>query len=838
MIEITSTGILSFIAFAAAFAAVLLLPGFLISRVLFNGCKVDSIARIPLSLSLSVCFFSTLGLFLYVFHAGVSSIIPLLAVFILLLIAANVVLRKRHGRTRLEGEISRPKPVRDRRSRANAVLFALMLVAFFLMLYRGAMFDWGADSMDHVGTVRDIVEKRQLFPTNAFYAGDDGLGPDPRKGLYHASLAVISIVTGIEPYRIWIWLPALLLPILLCSYFVFTSELFENKNTALISAICFLLFFEGANRTVLGAAGYPSRVAIQMYLTALFLMFKFLRTENPRFLLGGAFLGYAIATVHIYYYFQFCLALGAFFIFSFLLRRADKRTLFNIVKLGAATVVLSIPYLILQYKLSYAVENPNHSNIRHMLYFSDTVFAVNPTEPLDIIGPMGVFAFVLTPFLYKYARKHAGILFLFANMIITPLIIFNPPVVVTLGKLITNGLVRRIIRLAPYIAVVGFFTNEMIRAFLRGRGWRIRAKSLLFFALFLAASVPYFSQFYEDYRPAAKELERNQSAFKWFDALEFLEGKVDTPKVILSDPWTSYSIPAFTKHYIVAVPVGHASPKDANNVARIRDAMNVLNPYVDMKNTMSILDKYNVDYVVINQTFDSRVDRHGWAINPLLYEGTRRKFESFPGIFRSVYHETNLQIYEYRRPADVAGLETGRVLEVPYLTADAPKLRNVVNAIYEDQFMLLGAVADRDTVSRGDTLGIKCYWKNLKETVPPKYYKVFVRFDTEYEKGALYRPYWSKIYRRAKQLVAHERFRFRADHNPVNGVYPPNDWRPGETVVDEFEVMIPSDVAAGSYEVKVTLLEMPYGPNLYWSDLFMDNDIYDGVKVGSIVVRR
>ena len=841
MIDVTLPLVFDFVLFSAVFFAILVLPGYFFANLFFGRDEFDTFERIPVAFSFSIAYASTLGIILYLLNADATAFMILLFVTVPLLAVANGLLIRRQRRAHLvkRRDINpTPDEPGPTSARVNFAVYCLILVAFLLMLYRGAMFSWSVDSMDHVGTIRDIVEKRQLFPTNAFYADEAGLGADSRKGLYHTSLALLSIITRIEPYQIWIWLPALLLPILLCSYFSFAKEVFKNQNIALVSVVLFIICFEGINKDYLRTAGYPTIVAFQMYLITVFFLFKYLRNKRTAFLIGCAFLGYAIGTVHIYYFVQYCIALFAFFVFVCLFRWTNKQLMVNILKSSALTILVSIPFLILKYKLSYAIGHPSHLQLRHMLMFSDNVSVVNPVPLWNIVGPMGVFAFILTPFLYRYARKHDGILFLFANMVITPLIVFNPLAVSLLGKLVTTGLVRRIIRLAPYVSVLGFFSYKMICALFVEHDLRNKAKSLVFFAILIAISIPYVSQIHNDFTPSARVRERNQSAFMWIDALEFLEDEIEEPSVVLSDPWTSYSIPAFTKHYVLAVPFGHASPKDANNVGNIRDAMNVLSPYTDMKNTVDILNKHNVRYVVINETFKTTSHRHAWSINPRLYDQTRHKFEAHPDIFHKIYGEEELRIYEFVSRSNALDSLKIESTDRPFILDRKPNLQNEVNAVFEGQFMLLGAVTNRDTVSCGDTLGITCYWKNLEEETPLAYYRVYVRFDTEYDKGALYRPYWSKIYRIIRQRVEGERFRFRSDHNPVDGVYPPNNWRPGEIVVDEFQVIVPNDVSAGSYVIKIRLLETPFGPNYYLSDFLSDKDIYDGVEVGSIVIEQ
>lgn len=841
MIDGTMSLVLDFVLFFAAFVVILILPGYLIANLFIPRRDFGVFERIPVAFSLSIAYASTLGILLHLFKSNVTVLMILLLTSVPLLVIANIYKKRRSipappDKPGNSGETAGENEVLG--TRFNLVIFGLMLLAFVVMLYQGAVLTWGADSIDHVGTVRQIVEGRQIFPTNAFYADEAGLGVDSRKGLYHTVLGIISIVTRIEPYQIWIWLPALLLPVLLCSFFAFSKEIFKNKNIALVSVIIFILCFEGVNRDLVRAAGYASRVAVVVYFTALLLLFKYLRFKKLSFLVACAFLGYTTGAVHIYYFVQYYLALFAFFVFACLFKWRDKSLLVSIIKVSVVTLLVSIPFLIIKYNLSYSTVHPSHAHLRHALLFTENVFVVNPVVPLNVIGPMGVFAFILTPFLYKRAKRDDGILFLFATMVATPLIIFNPLAVSFLGNLMTTGLVRRIIQLAPYISVIGFFTYQMIMALFVEHEKRNKVKALLFFALMILILFPYISQFQDDYKPSSRAIERRMSPLVWADAFEFLEDEIENPSVVLSDPWTSYSIPAFTKHYVVAVPFGHAPPKDAENVAKIRDAMNVLNPYTDMRTTMTLLDKHKAGYVVVNETVKTPAYGHAWSIIPELYEKTRQKFESHPGIFRKIYEEEKLRIYEYDSRADISELQIVESIDAPFRSSEEPDPRNVVDAVFEERFVLSGAVMDKDTVSSGDVLGIKCYWRTLTDVTSSKYYKVYVRFDTGYEKNALYNEHWSKIYRKLLQRVTGERYRFRSEHNPVNSVYPPTDWRTGETVLDEFEVKIPTGVSAGLYDVKITLMETPFGYNYDFSDLFTDEDIYDGVKIGSIFVGK
>jgi hypothetical protein len=834
----------SFLRFALAFIAFMILPGYLIFRLFFSGKTHKAFEILPLSFVFSVAYISTLGMILHFAGSDVTALLRVLYISIGVLIILNLLLRRRiryRNLAGLQADAAASADVGYLGRPISITVGALLVFSIALMLYRGAVFTYSSDVLDHLGTIREIVEKRQIFPTNSFYAGEDGLGADPRKGLYHVAVAILSILTHVEPYKIWIYLPALILPIMLCGYFAFARELFRNNRIALIALVLFFFCYGGIDTEFKRAVGYPSRVAFLIYLTALFTVFTYIRGRNFKYLIASAFLGYAIGTVHVYYYFQFLLALFAFFVFMILFRRDCKDVILSTMKLGILTLLFSIPILYLRFTLSYSTENPYDSALRHVVFFTDNIYIVNPTQPWDRIGLAGLVAFLGVPFLYKYTRKHYGIAFLFATMIVVPLIIFNPIVVPLLGKFLTIGLVRRIILLAPYIAVLAFFAYTAMTALGSLCGDRkktVTIRSLAVLILFALMMVPYLFSFYRQHKPSTIEYERNHSALLWVDALDFLEEHIDEAGVIVSDPITSYSIPAFTKHYIVAVPIGHSSPKDALNVQKVRDAMKILNPYIDMKSTVALLNQYRAGYVVLNERFDQPIYQYGWSLNPALYDLTRSKFEERPDLFENIYNKNGMRIYQYHAPAGAADLDGGGIPERSFISAHVPVVRKAVNAIFEDRFLLIGANMDRETVRRGDVVRMKCYWRNLQEEATSQSYNIYVRFDTDYDKNRLYNETWSKPYRRVLQLFRGERYRFRSSHNPLNSMYPPNFWRKNEIVIDEFQVRIPHDVAPGTYDVKIKLSEMPFSPNYHFTDFLSDDDSYSGVTVGTVVIER
>jgi len=92
----------------------------------------------------------------------------------------------------------------------------------------------------------------------------------------------------------------------------------------------------------------------------------------------------------------------------------------------------------------------------------------------------------------------------------------------------------------------------------------------------------------------------------------------------------------------------------------------------------------------------------------------------------------------------------------------------------------------------------------------------------------------SKVWRKLVERVRHERYRFRADHLPTNGDYGVDRWAADEVVRDPFRVVVPGDVAPGTYAVRVCMVRQPHYPNLELRDLLSDDDLLSGVVVAQL----
>jgi hypothetical protein len=141
----------------------------------------------------------------------------------------------------------------------------------------------------------------------------------------------------------------------------------------------------------------------------------------------------------------------------------------------------------------------------------------------------------------------------------------------------------------------------------------------------------------------------------------------------------------------------------------------------------------------------------------------------------------------------------------------------------------------RQEVRKGDTLNISIDWVAGSECAP-KSYITYIRFDTEFEKGPLYNESYGKVYRKIIERLGGRRFRFRVDHHPLGGIYPPDKWPPLVVIRDDVTVGIPEDIARGVYSISVKLARKTHYTNYTAGDLLTNNDIYSGTVMGKVKI--
>ncbi len=731
-----------------------------------------------------------------------------------------------------EEEAGAPGPESNVGSRHERMAIGafMLLVLIFASSLSGEMGP-GTDAFDHLATIREIRDTGELFPLTTSYKYPEAPLPDPRKGLFHAGLAAMCVYTELDPVDVWIWLPRALLPVALLVVVCLGRALTGSVAGGVISAVLWLCCFGGPGSGLPVQVGYAHNVSEIASWMLILMLVKYAGGGRRRLVAFSAVGLAACCFIHISVVVLTLAAWGCFLAAAVLLGGEHRCSLGAAVgRAGLLWLVLAVPAATTKALMSYAPANPIQLQSQNLLYLTDSLYVVNPMWIYSWLGTPGVLSVVLAVWLAFQRVEAPRRLYLVGASVIPILVVLNPLLVPAFYSVV-GYLVERFTWVVPYPYVLSL---ALLLSFNRLRHSEGRASKLVAGAIALvvvgSVSGTAGSRYARDRASAA-------SYEDWLPALEYLREEVEEPAVVASDMLTSYSIPAFTKHHIVSTLHQHGSPNDPAGVDRVIALIDIMNPYAEPAALKRKLQDREVDFILVNRTFDRRIRLYFTEVVPSLLEKLDRRLKEHPEVFREAFREGELSLYAVDRAA-LEGWSPEPEGRAPYALDPGEEVRgDPVGEVFEESIELVSVDIDADSVERGDELGVTCYWRAVIDR--PSFdlpWVVQVRIQRDYHKGALYSPSLSKIYRRALEFITGERFRWRHSHLPAGGVFPPLMWSEA-TVVDKAGIRIPGWMKPGEYEVTVSIGREPVYPTFGLRDFLRDDDRYSGVKVGTIEVR-
>ncbi len=716
----------------------------------------------------------------------------------------------------------------------HVLLLLLVVCVAVLLLATGAPLMWQADSAAHLAAIRGVVEEDRLFPVSQPYGPNGVQGADPRFGIFHGLCAVLMQASGIQVHRLWAILPSFFAPMLILGFFLAARCVTGSAGAALLAAVFFPVCYGGIEGEALRVAGYPNRVSMLVYLVCLGVAFLYLRRRQGWLLALMGVLAVTAASVHVYYFIEFIFVMTCYFLLGIAVdwkRKAEA--LKDWARVVGTALGFSSPLLLYRFLTSFSTANTYAVEGQGILYLGGGLYILNPFPAYGWLGFVGAVSVVLLPYFLWNARRSRAHAYVAAATAGPLALVFNP-VLMPLASRFLSYLTSRLVWAVPYSLAAAMFLIEApgkTRAASPPRKL-VYAVSCALVVLALAGTLNHRIGFYRSTAAVERAFPEDMAGIAGVVAR--LDGVARDRSVFLSDPVTAYAIPAFSRHYVTAIPVAHSSPADPRPVSRIRDAMDVLNAGVGARRTVSILREYKVDFVVVNTSFDETLFAFEYQVDPAFQKRALAKLRSSPGLFGEVFSEGGVHVFRVlslsaeAQPADPVpvSLQAGR----------AASARRPV-ASFSGLFSLGEAEFLGREVAAGDTLGMSLVWRCLSELPEEDVYKLFVRLETPFPEGRFFNRVYEKPYRKALEKRLHKRFRFRSDVDPESLDYPLHLWKKGDVVLQSVRVPVPEDVQPGTYSVKVNLKRTTPGTNFSLSDYFTDVDYYSGVEIGTVLVR-
>jgi len=715
--------------------------------------------------------------------------------------------------------------------RVYTILFTIVLgVTFGPVLTSGVQLDFTKDTIDHIGYINEIRESGHLFPTDAFYIDAGTNGADIRKGLLHAYYGYATHYLGVDGLAFLNAINAFFAVTFLLVIYSASLLLFGDRRIAVLAAI-FYFFSQSAGSESIRQSFYPNRFGFLFYLYFVVFTMRFLGRQRRSDVLIAAGAAFAAFATHVFYGVLVAAGGTMILLFKFCFPQIPFREhLKRIVMLGAVVAVALLPYALYRYLTALPQANDLHAAVQGVVFLTDSLYVAEPLKVLSWLGPIGIVTTLAVIPLWPMRRNYFGLGYLMASVLAIPLILFNPFILPVLHRSMTY-LVFRLNKLCPYYILTAVFVAVFMDTWQRGK--RPQAMSLFLAALLAAGMVFQLRSVTKEsmFLQSTIEKERQTSHLKWEDGLNVLQTGIPDGSVVASDPLTSYSIPAFTSNYVMCALDQHAPPNDLLLTDRIRDARDILSPYVSMSRTMELMQKHRVTHVVLNGRLPSGMILDYWTMDPSIYPACRDKFLSIPEAFEMVYDEDDFTVFALNAAPHRQDESTADFLGADTLPEGFAPVGRKAGVVYLD-----GIAIGADRVHQGSRIPITALWSK-RDSLQMANYVVFIRFDHTNPDLAMGGRPFPKIARKIKERTSGKRYRFRADHKISNGFRSPDTWGFGFPVVDESVVTVPNNIAPGEYGVYITMLERTNQPNYRLSDFFYDDDSLQGIRVGTIEIR-
>lgn len=771
----------------------------------------------------------------------------------------------------------------------------LLVLGWVAMLIQGGSLGFVHDSLDFAAYVNRMLLTGRCDLASGAFADTAGLAPDPRRGTFHLAAALLCRLSGVSAVEMWRAFPSFLVPLALWVFFASMRRVLQSAAVAWAALAFFVaVTFFTADHFINNLA-YASRLGWVYSWVGLWALALFLDRDRedgtpppdwrphapPHGRDGRAawILSLACAPIllgiHILSAAQYLVALGAF-AWTWSLSRAEPRPVRRRLALTPLLALAAlIPFLLLKLGQSYSAANPLFDHPQGLLYLGGDWAILSPTHLAGWYGWPGLWGMILALPLLTRFRRGRGLAFLTGCTVAPILIVLNPVAMRLVEEAKAHSLLFRVLFVTPYFQVLGWWTVWSVRQLseaardpfrsakgteaassVAARIGRGASRRRILPALFLLAvtgmvlvwhfrGAAGFWSTPEDERAAWGEMPALRSA------LRFLDAEVPASSVVASDPITSYFLPAYTRHYAVTPLNQHSSPADERTVERIQDAHGILSPYTSAEETVRLLRKYDVSYVLLNQSFPWYQNVYYAYIAEGAFPLQRAKFLGRPDLFTPVYDRADVRIFRFHE-AGLEGHGMGAASHEdavnPFLVLGPEEGAALSRAEAAARFgmqpfpgpavgglELVAVAPDSTAYHRGSVLLIRALWRreNRPMVLPVS---AFVRVQTGYPDRLFHSPWIGKPYRFWYESRRGVNYRWGRDREPLAWIFPAYLWTPGALYQDEMALSLPQSLQRGPYDIRIHLHEVPFTPNIQLRDLFRLDDSLNGVVVGTVRV--
>lgn len=474
------------------------------------------------------------------------------------------------------------------------IIISISILGFIISLFSG----WypRGDAAIHLQVIKNILN--QGFVTQPFYSLiGNPIMPDHAYDSYYILIALISKYSGMELSVVWHYLSPVLSLLLPFTLYSFLKSLTKDKKLIVFSLIGFYLiagFYPLLMYgTVYDALVYPNRVYLWLILPISFtFVFKFFEENKILHLLIASIICSSQIFIHQSGFIFFFLLLGGLLCLSFFNKYKlidKKKVIISII----TTIIVSLPIILLKFKYNIDYIKESSTEIWHQHYdfynLNSVFYSFRYNPPYKIITILSLLFVVFQLITIKRKKHKLFILVAAASFITVNLIVYNPFIVPFLGKLISYVAIGRMLRLSMYFLVMGlaiyylYLYLQKITNIKNNKLYRYIIAIMLLIVL-SATGIKIYK----------RHCKHEILAVNQFCPL------LKENSIILSDIQTSTDIIEFANVRSVTMQFNGAS--DLINIDKEKeDVSRLLTEEISIINAEEILDKYSVDYIIIDK---------------------------------------------------------------------------------------------------------------------------------------------------------------------------------------------------------------------------------------------
>jgi len=723
----------------------------------------------------------------------------------------------------------------------KTILIALLAFVVITIITVKDPLIYTSDSNDHIAYIRTISRTHEAFPEQFYYKDGGIISRDLRKSLYHTMWGTIeALTTSREVVEIWPIISAFGASFIIISLVCSVTLLSGEVAIGILSALLFVLLYHAGLKgyqLITIAYGYPfGKVFYLMFISSAIV---YLTKKRKKYLIIAA-LSISVATMtHIGHF-----LIGAFTITSFTLLLLIYRTyrknkpiiLKAFLEITAISIAINTPYLLMRYLRDYYPANPIHTHLQGVLYLTDKFYSLNPIKFFESSGTLGIVSIICLLIFSKEQKRLIPLRLLLHTTLAVIIFVFNPIWIPFLARKLSYLLIRFEfaipVMIIPSFLIFSLTSTNSELSF----GTRKTRKAIGWLVVIIFLIIPSINAIkgfaYSGKRIAIK---RQIGYLKLLDLFDEINKLGIEGEVFISDPLTSYAIPAFSDNFSVCPFDQHSTPNDSTALTRIAECRVIYDPYSSIDEIKRVIEKYGASYIVINGRVPEYIQTLYWKPSADVARQVIERYKKEISHFTLVYESNNLAIFKVKEGnRELTAEETKQT--PPFY---GPLIENIetkmlipagIDNIYIKEFKL-----SKKEVRRGEKVTVRVSWVTTSRQ-PVAGYIAYLRFDTDYPKSWFYSRRYSKLYRKVLERIKGKRFRFRYDFQPLGGIYPPYSWPTGRIIITEATVPIPKDIVTGIYAVSIKLSKKTQYPNYNLNDILSDTDMYSGKQVGTIEV--